>query len=49
MDRQKRTWVMAVFFIIVGLIAGLAISSNLNFFTQGYVGKYQYLRIPSIS
>jgi hypothetical protein len=34
MERRKRTWAMALFFIVDGLIAGLAVSSNPNFFMQ---------------
>ena len=36
MERQKKMLVVAAFFVTVGLVIGLAISSNLNFFTQGY-------------
>ena len=36
MRNQHKAWAIAVVFVVVGLIAGLVISSNFNFFTNGY-------------
>ncbi len=36
MEHRRKATAFAVFFIVVGIIAGLAVSSNLNIFNKGY-------------
>ena len=39
MTRGKKPWISAALFIIIGLIAGLTLSSQFNLHSNGYAGE----------